>query len=234
MGRTAKHGWPAPVLKAYAASIGANVRTAQRHAGSDHPDFVRFSRGMAGENATRQTTDLAIPPPVSAECSALSPPDPPCEVKMDDEALSETGRMLKAAWIMWQSHYREWITCRGGFKNRLNQIVATDHPMMLMHAKMLIELRKAYNDAFAKHQAWQVDNRRLIPVNEFHAFRSEFLLPVTNLMRNMPAEAAGLMNPQNQQQAIRGGTEWIQSRFMPAVQRMLEGLAALAPHATAA
>jgi hypothetical protein len=169
------------------------------------------------------------PLPVDAPMSALGPPAAPPEVGIDDENLSETGRMLKAAWTMWREHYRQWNACRGGGVDRMGKPIPADHPMMLMHAKILIDLRKAYNDAFAKHQSWQIDARRLIPVNEFHAFRSEFLLPVTSLMRNAPPELAPLVNPGNQQQAIAGAQQWLTQRFMPAVERMLEGLAGLAP-----
>lgn len=235
MGRIASHGWPATVLKAYAASIGKDVRTAQRHAVAKNPEFERFARGMAGEGVARQVAvENMLPAPVTVENAGTAPPDPPVEVRIDDESLSETGRMLKAAWLMWSEHYRQWHACRGGYKDRMGNIVPTDHPMMLMHAKILMDLRKAYNDALIKHQAWQIDSRRLIPVNEFHAFRSEFLLPVTSLMRNSPPELAALVNPGNQQQAIAGAQQWLTSRFMPAVERMLEGLSALAPSLKAA
>lgn len=187
---------------------------------------------MAGEGVARQAPVTVAS--VTEESATLGPPTKPDVVEKDDSDLPETGRMLKAAWLMWNEHYRQWHACRGGYKDRMGQTVPTDHPMMLMHAKIIIELRKAYNDAFAKHQAWQIDARRLIPVNEFHAFRSEFLLPVTSLMRNSPPELAPLVNPGNQGQAISGAQQWLTSRFMPAVERMLEGLAALAPALKAA
>jgi hypothetical protein len=200
---------------------------AQRHAAQNDPEFERFAKGASGEALSR------MPAEVVHSQGDIAPPALPDELKIADEELSETGQMLKAAWRMWVEHYNQWNYCRGGFKDAMGKTVQTDHPMMLMHSKILMDLRKAYNDAFQKHQAWLVDNRRLIPVNELHAFRSEFLLPVTSLMRNMPAEAAPMMNPNNQHQAIRGGQEWLQQRFMPAVQRMLDGLAALAPRAAA-
>ncbi len=230
MGRTAKHGWPAEVLKAYAASIGATVRTAQRHAEAGHADFERFTRGVVGDAMARKAPELPPALVKSSDSSALGPPSPPPEAQVDDEHLSPTGRMLKAAWCMWAEHYKQWNACRGGGGvDAMKKPIPPDHPMMLMHAKLLIDLRKAYHDASAKHQAWQIDARRLIAINEFHAFRSEFLLPVTSLMRNSPAELAPLVNPGNQQQAIRGAQEWLTSRFMPAVDRMLQGLSALAP-----
>jgi hypothetical protein len=216
------------VIKAYAESIGATVRTAQRHAAQNTDDFQRFTRGVVGDAMVKTPVDVA-PLPVDAPMSALGPPAAPPEVGIDDENLSETGRMLKAAWTMWREHYRQWNACRGGGVDRMGKPITADHPMMLMHAKILIDLRKAYNDALAKHQSWQIDARRLIPVNEFHAFRSEFLLPVTSLMRNAPPELAPLVNPGNQQQAIAGAQQWLTQRFMPAVERMLEGLAGLAP-----
>lgn len=233
MGRRAQHGWPAAVLAAYAASIGKNVRTAQRHANEGHPDFLRFAQGQAGENIARQSGQISVPP-VTADAAALMPPEMPPEVATPDDQLSETGLMLKMAWTMWKSHAEQWRVARGGWMQKDGKPAPTEHAMMLCHAKIIIDLRKAYNDAALKHQQWLVDNRRLIPVNEFEQFRAEFLLPLTSLMRNMPAEAAPLMNPQNQALAIRGGNDWLQQRFMPQVNRLIERLSAFAPQLTAA
>lgn len=230
MGRTAKHGWPAAVLQAYAASIGANVRTAQRHASAGNPDFLRFAQGQAGENVLRVVPSEVVAP----VDTALAPPQAPPEVQMRDEDLSETGRMLKAAWQMWASHYADWSVCRGGYKDKFGKDVPPDRPMMIMNAKLLIDLRKDYALAAAKHQAWQVDHRRLIPINEFERLRAEFILPMTNMIRNMPAEAAPLMNPQNQSVAISGGQQWLRERFMPAVQQLLDGFASMMPQMSAA
>lgn len=101
--------------------------------------------------------------------------------------------------------------------------------MMCVHAKLIMELRKDYDKALAKHQQWQIDNRRLIPANEFHAFRSGFLIPLRNMLKNMPAEAAPLVNPKDQQQAIRGGVEYLHQRLNPQIERALTALDALVP-----
>jgi membrane-bound lytic murein transglycosylase MltF len=54
------------------------------------------------------------------------------------------------------------------------------------------------------------------------------------MLSNMPAEQAILVNPANQQQAIKGGTEYLLNRLMPQIQQCIDALDQLTPHLNAA
>lgn len=227
MGRRASHGWPAEVLRAYAASIGKDVRTAQRHAAAGNAEFLRFAQVSAVEGVKPREVTMTV----VTESHAMAPPEAPKEVDVPDAELSETGQLLKATWLMWAEHYARWKYNRGGFRDALGKLVEPNDAMMCVHAKLIMDLRKAFMDAQTKHQQWEIDNRRLIPANEFHTFRAEFLIPLRNILKNMPAEMAGLVNPHNQSQAIEGGRQYLQQRLMPQIQRMLDGMSNLTPKA---
>lgn len=161
---------------------------------------------------------------VMASASPLSPPPMPAELQRPESQLAEPERMLRAAWELWSEHFQMWKKCLGG---------QGDQAMACVQANMLIKLRADYDKALAKFTQWQIDNRRLIPANEFHAFRSAFLIPLRNMLGNMPAEAAALVNPANQQQAIKGGTEYLVSRLYPQIQECLNALDQLTPRMAA-
>lgn len=225
----------AAVIKAYALSIGKDVRTAQRHAASNHPDWVRFNQttmiAAVSQPAAQPMTHAQVG--VMASTSTLAPPAMPEELRAPDAQLAEPERMLKASWLLWSKHFDMWLRCLGG-KDKMGHDIPPDPAMACVQANMLIKLRADYEKALQKHTQWQIDNRRLIPANEFAAFRSAFLIPLRNMLDNMPAEAAPLMNPQDQQQAIRGGREWLSSRLAPQIAQAIAALDAMAPSTLAA
>ncbi len=225
----------AAVIKAYALSIGKDVRTAQRHAASNHPDWIRFNQttmiAAVSQPAAQPMSQAQVG--VMASVSPLAPPDLPADLRAPDSQLAEPERMLKASWLMWSQHFDMWMRCLGG-KDKLGHDIPPDQAMACVHANMLIKLRADYEKALQKHTQWLIDNRRLIPANEFAAFRSAFLIPLRNMLDNMPAEAAPLMNPQDQQTAIRGGREWIINRFNPQLQQAIDALDQLVPSMLAA
>ncbi len=225
----------AAVIKAYALSIGKDVRTAQRHASTNHPDWIRFNQTtmIAAVSQPAAQTMSHAQVGVMASVSPLAPPDLPAELRAPDSQLAEPERMLKASWLMWSQHFDMWLRCLGG-KDKLGHDIPADQAMACVHANMLIKLRADYEKALQKHTQWLIDNRRLIPANEFAAFRSAFLIPLRNMLDNMPAEAAPLMNPQDQQTAIRGGREWLTSRFNPQLQQAIDALDQLVPSMLAA
>lgn len=225
----------AAVIKAYALSIGKDVRTAQRHAATNHPDWIRFNQATmiaaVSQPATQPMTSAQVG--VMATVSPLAPPDLPADLRAPDSQLAEPERMLKASWMLWSQHFSMWLNCLGG-KDKMGQDIPPDQAMACVQANMLIKLRADYDKALQKHTQWMIDTRRLIPANEFAAFRSGFLIPLRNMLDNMPAEAAPLMNPQDQQTAIRGGRKWIVERFNPQLQQAIDALDQLAPSTLAA
>ncbi len=226
----------AAVLKAYASSTGVSVRTAQRHARSGHQDWKRFSQATMVSAVTRSEREpmSAVEVAVMASASPLAPPELPEAVRRDESELAEPERMLRAAWELWSQHFAMWRQCLGGKDPKTKEDLPRDPAMACVQANMLMKLRGDYDKALAKYTQWQIDNRRLIPANEFHAFRSAFLIPLRNLLGNMPAEAAALVNPRDQQQAIKGGTEYLVNRLYPQIQQCLDALDQLTPRLQAA
>ena len=225
----------AAVVKAYALSIGGTVRTAQRHVAANHPDWQRFNQttmiAAVSQPATQAMSQAQVE--VMASASPLAPPPLPIEFVAPDSQLEEPERMVKASWQLWYEHFRMWQQCLGGV-DKLGATIPPDQPMACVHAKILTVLRADYEKALQKHQQWCIDVRRLIPANEFAVFRSGFLIPLRNLIQNMPAEAAPLMNPQDQATAIRGGNNWLLNRFNPQLQQAIDALDQLCPTAVAA
>lgn len=225
----------AAVLKAYATSTGVSLRTAQRHAKTSHPDWKRFSQATMVSAMARPASEPMSPTEVTviASASPLAPPDLPAAVQRAEAELAEPERMLRAAWTLWAEHFGMWRRCLGGRDPVTKQDLPRDDAMACVHANMLIKLRADYDKALQKYTQWQIDERRLIPASEFHAFRSGFLIPLRNMLSNMPAEQAALVNPANQQQAIKGATEYLITRLFPQIKQCIDGLDHLTPSLTA-
>ena len=226
----------AGVLKAYASSAGISLRTAQRHAKGQTDDWRRFSQATMVSAVSRSAGEPMshVEVQVLAHSSPLAPPPPPAALQRASDDLAEPERMLAAAWSLWAEHFSMWQRCLGGHEKGTGRALPRDDAMACVHASMLIKLRADYDKALQKHTQWQIDQRRLIPANEFHAFRSGFLIPLRNMLSNMPAEQAALVNPTNQQQAIRGATEYLINRLYPQIQQCIEGLDHLTPSLIAA
>ncbi len=225
----------AAVLKAYAASAGVSLRTAQRHAKGGTDDWKRFSQVTMVAGVSRPSTEPMsdVEVTVLASNSPLAPPRLPESVAGPVEELAEPERMLRAAWEMWAEHFAMWRRCLGGHEKGTGKALARDEVMACGHANMLIKLRADYDKALQKHTQWEIDQRRLIPANEFHAFRAGFLIPLRNMLSNMPAEMAGMVNPSDQQQAIRGATEYLINRLDPQIRQCIENLDRLTPRLAA-
>ncbi len=221
----------AKVVLAYAASAGVSRRTAQRHAGSDHPDWKRFTQntlvGAIAKSPSEPMTPVEVQ--VLTRASPLAPVPLPASVDRPASELSEPEQILRASWDLWSTHFRMWQECLGGHEKGTGRALERNDVMACAHAGMLIKLRADYDKALAKHTQWQIDERRLIPANEFHAFRSGFLIPLRNMLSNMPAEQASLVNPKDQQQAIKGGQEYLLARLMPQLRQCIDALEQLAP-----
>jgi hypothetical protein len=222
----------AAVIKAYATTTGVSLRTAQRHATSQHPDWKKFAQVTMVAAVSRKSDEplSSNEATVLAYASPLAPPPPPPSIGLDQSTLAEPERMKNAAWLMWAEHFGMWRECLGGTEKGTGRIIPRDVAMAGAQAGLLMKLRADFEKAQAKHTQWEVDQRRLIPANEFHAYRSGFLIPLRNMLSNMPAEQAILVNPANQQQAIKGGTEYLLNRLMPQIQQCIDALDQLTPH----
>lgn len=207
----------AGLIKAYAACMGLSLRSAQRHAVSDHPDWTRYVQGQAVQAVQPQARPA---PQQVAAIASLSPLRPPAEIEVEVEPeMSEPARVLKNTHTMWAEHFSEW-------KKALAQ---GDAQLALSHAAACVKLRESYDKALQKFSQWEIEQRRLIPVNEFAAMRSEFVIPLGNLLTNMPAELAVAVNPSDPAFALNRITAYLQDRLQPAIHRLITGLEGYVP-----
>jgi hypothetical protein len=220
----------ARLVKAYARATGRNIRTAQRHAASAHPDFQRYTQGQACDAVTRGDAP-ATPVQVAAATvlSPVRPPPPPSVVLKSDAHLSEPERVLKATYLMWDTHFEAWQQClRGAIiaatENTPEVTIPADHGMAMAHAALCVKLRADYKKALQDHSQWEIETRRVIPINEFAGLSAEFVAPLGNLMGNMPAELAASVNPQNPTHAFKAMSDWLKDRAQPVISGFITRL----------
>ena len=125
---------------------------------------------------------------------------------------------------MWHWHFKAWR----GFAAQ------GDSDLALSHAAACVKLRESYEKALVKFQQWEIEQRRLIPLNEFAAMRAEFVIPLANLLGNLPAELGPQVNPQQPGHAMNRISEYLQTRLQPAIKHLLDNLEGYAPRESAA
>lgn len=200
----------AALVKAFAAQQGCSLRTAQRHCSAESEEWRRFSQGQLLDSVRRSGAA-----PV-ARAGVDHPPAPPSDDAGPPMGSSEPERLVRQCWEMWHWHYETWR----------HFAVAKDDALTLSHAAACVKLRESYEKALAKFQQWEIEQRRLIPVNEFAAMRSEFVIPLANFLGNLPAELGPQVNPQNPGHAMNRIAEYLQQRLQPAIKRLLDNLEA--------
>lgn len=220
----------AALIKAYCTATGRSLRTGQRHAAEGHDDWTRFTQGQA---CAAVTTKDALAPSVLqvTALAALSPLHPPDLPKPSEcsETMSEPERVMRDAWSMWRTHFDLWQRNLHGAiipatDKTPEQIIPADQAMACVHAKLCIDLREQYNEALRDFTQWEIEQRRLIPVNEYAATHAEVGIPLANLMSTMPTELAASVNPENSTHAFRVLTDWLQKRAQPAIDAFLRKL----------
>lgn len=213
----------AGLVRAYAATTGNSLRTAQRHVVASHPDWTRFVQGQAVQAVRPPSASTPIQVAALATMSPVQPPPSGDLPKSDDSALSEPEKVLRACHAMWAHHFSAWKSCMGG-KDRAGNTIPRDDAMALSHAAACVKLRDSYERALQKFTQHEIEQRRLIPVNEFAAMRSEFVIPLRNLLTNLPSELAVAVNPADPAFALARISEFLQNRLQPAIHRLISGL----------
>lgn len=208
----------AALTRAYALAIGKNVKTAQRHRAQDHPDWKKF---LGSQAVLTVSTPAGIPRPRAAVAAlaAMSPivsdgDTPPVVADRLNDDLSEAEQMEKQHWLIWKQSSGHWKSA------------TADHDDMKAagFALLCIKARSEYIKARDARVAWEAAERRLVPISEFAALRAGFIVPLANLLRNLPAEIATLVNPNAPEVALNGATDYLHNRLQPQIQRLLTGL----------
>jgi hypothetical protein len=208
--------------RAYAAATGVTVRTAQRHQRQNHPDWMRFVGVQASEGVRRREREGAMEPAEATALATVSPARPeerPSFYVEEEEGLSPAQVNEKRAWEIHERTYRTWqdMLC----DPRVESVVA------LAFARELPKLREDYEKARMARERWELETRRLIPLHEFEAFVGTFLVPLAELLRNLPVELPVVANPENPALARSRILEWLRAKAEPQIEGLLAGAGSL-------
>jgi hypothetical protein len=200
--------------QAYAAASGVTLRTAQRHQRSNHPDWQRFIGVTAGQAVKRGAIEKAD----AAALAAVSPHRPeeePRFYEVDEKDLAPAQINEKRAWEIHRRTFEEW--------RRQLEGVHGEPIIALAFAKELPRLREDYEKARAARERWEIEQRRLIPSHEFERFVGQFLIPLAELLKNLPVELPVMMNPDNPSYARERVLEWLRGKAELQISEMLRG-----------
>lgn len=214
----------AQLKKTFAESHGCDERTARRHFNRNSEDWQAFIAKQGREAAELIGKAKACTEGQAVALQVLSPQgvmEKPAVADEVEERLAEPERILKTQWEVYQQASAAW------------RKAMTDGNAIEAHmfGQATIKAQEAYYKAKARHAQWELDERQKIPAQEFHAFRAVFLLPLANLIRNLPAHLGPLMNPGDKAYAIRAGQEYIVGTFDPQLSRLISELDAHVPAA---
>lgn len=214
----------ADLKKAFAVSHGLDERTARRHYNTNSEKWQAYVAKQGIEAAKNLTASRPSAPAGAAALQMLSPASPaemapPGVESVPDDQLSAPARIMKQQWLIYTQASKAWR----------DAIVGGDEMKSLAFGQATIKAQDAYYKAKARHDQWELDERRKIPAGEFHAFRSAFILPLANFLRNLPAAVAHLVNPQNVPHAMRALDDYMITSGQPQIDRMISALDEQAP-----
>jgi hypothetical protein len=204
--------------RAYAVAAGVTARTAQRHERARHPDWLKFIGATAAEGVKRRERDGAMAASEATALAAVSPSRPeetPQFYAVPDSELSVVQLHEKRAWQIHDQTFRTWQEMLVEMKS--------DPVMALGFARELPRLREDYEKARAAREKWELEQRRLIPLHEFEAFVGQFMVPIGELLKNLPVELPVLMNPEAPGLARDRLIEWLRDKAAPQIEEMLGG-----------
>lgn len=214
----------AQLKKAFAASHGCDERTARRHFNRNSEEWQAFLSKQGREAARNLQAALPSTPAQAVAIQILGPASPaeiekPSAVDTPDDQLPEPAKILKAQWRIYKQASEAWSRA----------VKEGDEIKAIALGQATIKAQDAFYKAKAKYDQWELDERRKIPATEFHAFRAQFVLPLVNLLRGLPAQLGVIMNPKDNAFAIRVGTEYMVGTVHPQIQRLIAALDDYAP-----
>jgi hypothetical protein len=217
----------AALKQMFSVQRGISLRTAQRHADKNHPDWQAFV-GQQAVGAMIKPEKKMSAPQVAAVAmlnpNLASDKDAPPEVD-DDDSLPEPLRIRAIQWRIYKIASESW-------KAALRDYGALDARVAVLGLST-IKAMEAYRKAQAQAEQYEVSMRTLIPSSEFQA-----TLPLLNsvfaIVRNMPAEVAMQANSTSPGIARAAHEDWLRNQFGPAARELVEKWSQYAPTTTAA
>lgn len=212
----------AKLVKLYAKATGASLRTAQRHAAAKpgqagFEDWQSFMQDTATGLVTQSEKEAPSEEAVTAlaEMSPLNPArlEEADFLLMDDSELSDPEKLVKSLYTMALEHFRLW-------KENIRK--APD--LAGYHAGVLLKIRQDYKKASDELHQWKLKERRVIPISEFSAFLSEFVIPLANILQSLEVELAVAVNPRDPAHARSEIIAFKEQRLQPQVASLIESL----------
>lgn len=201
--------------RAYSEALGVTVRTAQRHQKAGHPDWLKFIGATAAEGVKRKSQDGKMERAEASALAAVSPMKPaevPGFYDVPDEDLHPVQLAEKRAWELLDQTFRTW-------EGMLSDVRRAD--MAIVYARELPKLRADFEEARKRRTAWEMEERRIFDLSEFEAFQSKFLVPLAEMLGNLPTELPPVVNPQDPVLA-RGALErWVREKVQPRLADLL-------------
>jgi hypothetical protein len=219
----------AQLKKTFAAAHGCDERTARRHFARLSPEWQTFI-AKQGQEAAKHLSAAAPSTPSQATALQIMGPASPADITKPpvadtpDDQLPEPARILKQQWRIYDHAAKAWQAA----------IIAGDELGAISLGLTTIKAQDAYYKALARHDRWELDERRKIPADEFHSFRARFILPLANSLRSLVAQLAPIMNPKDTPFAMRHGQEYMIATFNPQLQSLIDDLETRAPLQSAA
>ena len=202
--------------------MGLTLRTAQRHQKGDHPDWLKFIGNTAAEGVARKSKEGGALKDAEAAAlgavSPVSPEDRPSFYDVPDGDLSPTQVAEKRAWDVHDRIYDMWLQMVGDQgPGGANPAVA------IVYARELPKLRDDYVKARKDRESWEIEERMRVAMHEVEAFVRDFILPVAELLRNIPSVLPVRMNPDDPGFAREQALNWMRSEAEPQIQSMIDG-----------
>lgn len=195
--------------KEFARWQNTTLRTAQRHAAKNSEQWQEFTRIKLAASANLVTLcPDGLGPVRPAPPSAIEPPEGGEEIS---PSLPEALYMERVQWAIYRDVYSSWRMATA----RCDDISA------ISFAAMTVKLLPVYLKAKHARRDWEIENRRLLPIEEYQAVRTGFLIPLSGLLDNVENELAMLANPSDPDFAREKILEWKLSRLQPRIQEAI-------------
>jgi hypothetical protein len=131
-----------------------------------------------------------------------------------DSGLPEPLMMERQQWALWVEAARQWEAA----------VRENDPQMSIAFAAITLKAREAYIKAMDAREAWEISERRLVPMNEWNAVLQGFVFPISNLLGNIASELCGSVNPEDPDFARGKIQEWLQERMQPRLDSLIKEL----------
>ena len=196
----------AELVRRFALEKNVAVRTAQWHRKQQTGDWREFMAMRAGlaerfEKNITPSPSLEIPAPVD-EPAALNRPVASREEEMELQA------------------YCTWKATAGLVQHSLK----SRDPNLAAFLKAEGEAQKRFREARRMREQAEMASGRLRPASDFAELKRSVLMPLRNVLLNMPREAGPRANPFDHPFAIDALDEWVRDRFTPQLEAAMKAL----------